>query len=159
MRANYGWSRLVSCHSGGVQPATACLYALSGAHVSRGNSGAKIMLLLSGEWESHKLSPINHIFAPLSGSDEREGERSSPWQGALIILIKHRPPISPPSATMPHTSFQYCVIIATSHCRWDKKGVVIKHMIGSRHSNHAIDLGCRAALLFCQQPSGTALGW
>lgn len=149
----------MSCRSCGVKPVAERLYARSGAHVSGENGGAKLMLLLSGDCESHKLSLRNHSFAPLSGWDEREGERDSPGQRALIILIKHGPPISPPSATMPDTSFQYCVIIATSHCHWDKKGVVIKHVIGSRHFHHANSLCGRAGLLFLQQPSGTTLGW
>lgn len=57
---------------------------------------------------------------------------------------------------MRHTHFQYRVIIATSHCRGDKKGIVIKHMIGSRHFNHALYLGCKVGLLCFRQSPGIA---
>lgn len=127
--------------------------------------------LFLGEMVLRKLCPCSwgmkitstvsckSYFARLSESDEREGagallgkELWSFWSNTDHLSAF-------PSATMRHTHFQYCVIIATSHCSWDKKGIVIKHMIGSRHFNHALYLCCRAGLPSLQQSPGIALGW
>lgn len=77
------------------------------------NGSTKIMPLPSGEWEPHKVSPINHIFAHLSRSDKGEGKRGSLWQEALIILIKHRPPISPPKCH--YASYKFAVLCYNSY--------------------------------------------